>query len=200
MRGEMPVSNMPAVASRGPYQRQVIMDGANSCDLNYAIGEIYSWDKTTRVTKTKRPTADNLAPAQCVIFPGANFASDANAILGAADFSFDTRPVLAALDASSDAPTLGCSVGTVTGSWGLKVGNTGFTVVGISTASAPWVVYVRPAGGGGGGGASFDVVQAVADGSAGLVSAKVMTLKADVGATPNYTLAANAVTLKYFKI
>lgn len=63
------------------------------------------------------------------------------------------------------------------------------------------LVYVRPFGATGGGGAvSLDIVQAVADGSAGVVSTKVMTLKADVSASPNFTLAASAANANYFKL
>jgi hypothetical protein len=63
------------------------------------------------------------------------------------------------------------------------------------------LIYVRPFGATGGGGtASLEIVQAVADGSAGVVSTKVMTLKADVSLSPNFTLAATAANANYFKL
>jgi len=54
--------------------------------------------------------------------------------------------------------------------------------------------------GGGGGGATLDVVQATADGASGAVAVKVMTLKADVSLSPNFTLAATGSTVNYFKL
>ena len=59
------------------------------------------------------------------------------------------------------------------------------------------LVYVRPFGATGG---TLDIVQAVADGTLGAIPAKLLTLKADLSASPNYTLAASATTLGYFKL
>lgn len=65
------------------------------------------------------------------------------------------------------------------------------------TAPWRWALVRFPFGGGGG--AELDIVQAVADGSAGSVSVKSITLKA-VDANPNYVQAETAQTVKYFHL
>jgi hypothetical protein len=61
-----------------------------------------------------------------------------------------------------------------------------------------WALIKFPIGGGGGG--TFSVVQAIADGAAGVVATKAVAFKADVSASPNFTLAADAVNLNYYKL
>lgn len=198
MIGELPVSVAPAIVSRNPYTTAVILDGAVNCGVQYGVAEVYGWSSTDRVPKVRRPTADSLLPPRLAIFPGAEIDASADLRINAADFSQNTLPVLVAVDASSTAPALGDSIGTLADSWAMKVGNTGFVVTGVVSTS---LVYIRPAGGGGGGGgpATLLVVQATADGSAGVVPAKTMTFKADVSASPNYDLATDAVNYNYFR-
>jgi hypothetical protein len=61
-----------------------------------------------------------------------------------------------------------------------------------------WAIIKFPFGGGGGG--SFSVVQATADGVGGVVTAKAIQFKANVASSPNFTLAATAVNLNYYKL
>lgn len=200
MIGVLPISTAPALAVQLPYRAAVIMDDSIDCDTLYGVAEIHDYDSATQNPKVRRPTTDSIPAPACVVFPGSKIAHSATARVEAADFSRDSKPVLVTLDTSSSAPAIGNTVGTMAGSWGMKVGNFGFVVVGIAHNSSPYVVYVRPAGAGGGGGlASLLIVQATANGSSGSISAKTMTLKSDVTLSPNYTLAANAVTYSYFK-
>ncbi len=59
-----------------------------------------------------------------------------------------------------------------------------------------WALVQFPFSVGGGG---FSVVQATANGSSGSITAKAITLKADVTASPNYDLGTDVLTLNYFK-
>ena len=60
-----------------------------------------------------------------------------------------------------------------------------------------WAIIKFPIGGGG----TFSVVQAIADGAAGVVPVKTITLKANVAASPNFEQAAgDPVNVNYFKL
>ena len=59
---------------------------------------------------------------------------------------------------------------------------------------------MTPSEGGGGGEGPAEIVQATADGAAGVIATKVMTMKADPSLSPNFTLADDAVNLNYFKL
>ena len=204
MIGELPQSTIPALSVRDPYRVKVVQADTIDTDIPYAVAEIWDWAPDDPTPWVRRPTEDSLPAPRCVLFPGSTIpfsetdpVTDIN-LTEAADFSLDTKAVLAQLDSASAAPTLGCTVGTKAGSWGLTVGNTGFVVTGIVNSTAgEYVVYVRPAGSGGG--ATLDVVQAVADGTLGAIPVKLLTLKADLSLSPNFTQAANAVTCAYFK-
>lgn len=197
MRGETPISALPAVVPQFPYKTKVMFGSSGTCNQKYAAGEIYAYTRDTMQYLVRKPEADSLAPARVVIFPGAQFDFDGYTRISAADFTLDTKPVLVALDASSPTPTIGASCGTASGKWGMVAGNSGFTITGISDDTAgAYVVYVRPAGGGSG----LALAQATEDGSAGKVKAKAVKFLADLSASPNFEQTGNEFEAKYFKL
>lgn len=163
MIGEIPASTNPALSVRDPYRVKVVNSDVMDCDIPYGVAEIHDWTPEDPTPWVRQPTEDSLPAPRCVLFPGSEVpcsdtaGSAANyVLLEAADFSLDTKAVLATLDAASAAPTLGCTVGTKAGSWGLTVGNTGFVVTGIvNDVAGEYVVYVRPFASAGGG-TAFD--------------------------------------------
>ena len=95
-------------------------------------------------------------------------------------------------------PAVGDTLGTQTGSWKAKVGNTGFIALAVNTTDK--LAYCRAASAGGGGSASLTVVQATSDGAAGVIPVKVITMKADPAASPNFEQAATGSNVNYYKL
>jgi hypothetical protein len=133
------------------YDYQVVFDGGYNATCMYAVAEMYNWDMLKKVHSVRRPSADSLPWATCVILPGAEIETNSGASVAAATFLFDNRPTIASLTDSSAAATIGCSLGTSKDEFGLKVGNMGFTCTGVIVdegAGGRRLVYVRPGGGG----------------------------------------------------
>lgn len=191
--------NIPSVPKNFVYNYDVYFDDSGkNPDVQYGIAEIYAWDTAKRKHRVRRPQSDNLAWSCCVALPGALITSSSTVAVSSAAFMLDNRQIIVALSSGSDAATVGCDLGTVKDTWGLKVGNTGFKCTGlIVDASGRRYVYVRPSGSGGS--ATLLIVQATADGSAGVIPAKTMTLKADPSLSPNYDLSADPTNYNYFK-
>jgi hypothetical protein len=127
------------------YDYQVVFDGGNNADVMYGVAEMYAWDTTKKYHSVRRPSADSLPWSQCVVLPGAKVECNANVTIAVAAFMFDNRQVIASLTADSPAATIGCSLGTVKDTFGLKVGNTGFVCTGVIVdETGRRYVYVRP--------------------------------------------------------
>lgn len=67
------------------------------------------------------------------------------------------------------------------------------------SGGSSWVWALIRLGAGSGGSATLLVVRATADGSAGVIPAKTMTLKADPSLSPNYDLSTDPTNYNYFK-
>jgi hypothetical protein len=163
-------------------------------DVAYGVAVIDNYDQTTHFHRVKRPDADSASAGICVIMPGAYV--QRGQIFQAA--LSPKRWVIAAYDGT--APAIGGSLGTQKDSFTLKVGNTGFICGGIVNSSKQLCLVRATPGGGGGGSTNLILVQAAANGSGGVVSTKVMTLKTNPAASPNFTLATAADNLYYLHL
>jgi hypothetical protein len=103
--------------------------------------------------------------------------------------------ILAAYDGT--APAVGDSIGTASGTWKMKVDNTGFTALNADDTNK--VCAIQPAGGGGGGG-TIAVVQTVSGGMNGYVNVKAIQLKANPLLRPNFEQIGDATPVRYFAL
>lgn len=177
--GEWLVYNSDAAALKPGYLVEVV----GTCKGDGTAGAAYF--------KVAKPSANNVTAVLVIPFgiqPG-------KVGVGTMDDRYAGLPVLY----SGSTPAIGSTLGTASGSFLAAPGGTGFVVMSVDAANSRAFCRAASAGGGGGS-ASLQIVQAVANGSAGVVSTKVMTLKADVSASPNFTLATTAANANYFKL
>jgi hypothetical protein len=184
------------------YGVEVIIGGSADPDCAYGVAEVLSLDANTGIYTVQRPSADSQPWQICALMPS-QYDRSTTRTAAVAMFAGDNRPVLAAITDDSDAPAIGSTLGTVSGSWKLKVGNTGYICAGVAADAGKGsggrrIVYVRPSGGGSGGG-SFSVVQATADGASGTIMAKAIAFLTDPAARPNFEQTGDALTLRYFR-
>lgn len=112
------------------YTTSAILGGSYDADCSYGVGEVYGREGDGTL-QLRRPSANNQPWQICAVLPGAEIVRSSTYPYRVAAFEQDARPVIVSITDDSDAPTIGSMLGTVAGSWKLKVGNYGFICVGI---------------------------------------------------------------------
>jgi hypothetical protein len=128
-----------ALAQNIPYDYPVKIESTNAVDITFGVGEIDTWSGANQRHTVKRPTADSIDCAKCVVLPGAKFPINSLAV----GSLYPVRPLIARYETADGEPAVGDALGTKADSWKMSKGNSGFICLGIVDATEG-LCLVRP--------------------------------------------------------